>query len=680
MKKFLLIMAAAACGCVSSSAIGIDEEKAPTLIYCVGTQPSARGVFTLPVEGEFAPVKISGDTYIQYAFVNSGGTFTGKESLCGTALNYGSNYAYSATKDGGGDGPWSHTFYNYRDSNNQPFPFSIIATDMTFDATTGRVYGWFKRNAEGSLYGLGIYDPEAVTVTAIGEETATMVRAIATDSKGDLWGIGEGQLYRIDKTSGALTSAGTLGVASVEACQSACFDHETGMMYWGIPTGLYRVDVDAVKAEKIYNFPAGQGFSGFYIPEPESAGAVPAAVHDLQASFGVDGVGVKFTAPSATAAGKPLSGELAFELTVDGEPLDAGTIEAGATYSRTFVLAEGTHTLGVKASNAKGASTLAEISVLVGYDEPTSVGNLHAELADASGKVALTWTAPVGVNGGVPDMARISYAVVRNPGNHEVASGLTATEFTDEIPEGYWAGYFYTVSTCLDETAVAEALTSEPLMLGKPYGVPFEMTFDGAETPEELGIRIVDADNNGTWNFADGTDGNRFMQTTGGNYKNRSDYLLLPPVELKDATPYVLKFRLSNSSTFHGTQLRVFLTPDQSTDEAAFVTPYIESALDYTPDEGGQGVFADFEMEFTVAADGAYSPAFYDFGEYYTSNAVAIDDVRIEDAQNGIREVGAGLDGRESAAYTVDGRRVAAPGRGLFIITDGKSARKIFVR
>lgn len=82
--------------------IAVDDE-AP-LIYCVGALSGNKGVYTITSEGGFTEDKISGDTYVQWSFIGSGGTFTSKEKAVGTSMPYyGSNYVVMATAQGGAD-------------------------------------------------------------------------------------------------------------------------------------------------------------------------------------------------------------------------------------------------------------------------------------------------------------------------------------------------------------------------------------------------------------------------------------------------------------------------------------------------------------------------------------------------------------------------------------------------
>lgn len=664
MKYLFTAFAIAVTGAFSAQALDIGQEETPVQIYAVSTMANDRGVYTLPISGEFNPVKISGTTYVQYSFAGSGGTFTSKEALCGTSYNY-SNYAIRATAEGGEDGPWSHTYYNYRDSQNLSYPSTILATDMTYDAPGKKVYGWFRRDDAGSTWGLGIYDPEAVSVTEVGEATTTKLHAIAADADGALWGIDGtyGTLYSIDKTTGALTQVKSFWLGGSDPNQSACIDPATGLLYWcaiesALRATLYCIDIKAQTIKEVYQFPMGRRFSGFYIPVEQKKG-VPAPVADLSGLFTTDGVVVTFTAPALTAEGADLAGELAYELLLDGSALDSGSIAPGAAYSKTFAMSEGSHALELKVSNDKGFAEPAMASVFVGYDTPGAPGNPTATLA-GDGNVNLSWEAATGVNGGVLDFGRITYSIVRNPGNVAVASGLAATEFTDVTDaDARQIEYVYTVSSCFDGEAVASASTN-PVMVGKPYTIPYEQTFDSESSLAEMGIKVIDLDNNGTWELKDDGTGNQYVETIGGDYRTRRDYLFFPFVSLKAGVTYTLAFRIANDSQFHGTQLRIFLSRSQSDNSDDFVSPYINPNFDHRGPGEGYEAFTPYEMNFTVEQDGDYSLGFYDFGTYYTDNAITLDDVSIREQQSGIGSVSVDRTDDADAVYTLDGRRVPA--------------------
>lgn len=243
--------------------IEIDDEDDAALIYAVGALDGNKGVYTLPLSGTYAADKISGSTYIQYNFNGSGGTFVSKETVYGTYDAGFSIYAGKATAAGGADGPWSHVTWNYRNmSDYTNYTYEIVATDMTYDAVGGKIYGWFKADNDGFSYHLCIYDGEAVTVTPVGGTSSIVLNAIAADGSGNLWGVdgASGVLYSISKTDGTPTKVGSLGVSGYSyPNQSAAIDPASGKMYWSalnmMSAYLYEIDLTECTATMVYSFP-----------------------------------------------------------------------------------------------------------------------------------------------------------------------------------------------------------------------------------------------------------------------------------------------------------------------------------------------------------------------------------------------------------------------------------------
>ncbi|MDE6331110.1 MAG: DUF4394 domain-containing protein, partial [Muribaculaceae bacterium] len=328
MKKILLqSLALLGMGLVTHSAtatpvkrIDIGEDT-PTKIYAVSAG-STKGVYTLST-ADANTDKISGSTYIQYSFDNSGGTFVSKEKLYGTKATDGlvpQIYAITATAEGGEDGPWSHTFYKYG------YTGYIIAKDMTYVAGEDKIYGLFRTNPYNDLYqSLAVYDGEKVEATKIADLASTYT-AIAADSKGELYAVSGnyGKLVKIDKTNGAVTEIGSLGVVMQSTPQSAAIDPATDKMYWVAganaysPQSMFEVDLTTGAATKLYDFPMGTKFQALWIPAPEADKNAPGAPENLSARFTGNGknVQISFTAPDKTFSGNTLQGELDYTVYV----------------------------------------------------------------------------------------------------------------------------------------------------------------------------------------------------------------------------------------------------------------------------------------------------------------------------------------------------------------------------
>lgn len=639
MKKCLLLSMALLISSASqfkADAIEINDDEVIS-IYCVSSLESKRGVYTLPISGEYSATKISGTTYIQYDFSGSGGTFTDRNTVYGSKQNGFSIFAGKATSEGNGDGPWSHTLWSWRTPPPYVnFTYEIIATDMTFDPETEQIYGWFKADDDGNEHRLCIYDGEKCSITPVGPNSSVPISAIAADKNGQLWGVSGalGAIYAIDKTNGTLQEAGSIPVSANGKNQSATFEFSSGKLYWNAveddtKASLYRIDVNTCSAERIYDFPAGERFSAFFIPDKEPAKTAPAKVEDLAGRFTGKGsdVEVTFTLPDKTYGGSSLKGNVKYSLTADGSEIDAGAAEAGSLYAKTFSLAAGNHTLTVTMSNGSGNGPVASANVFVGFDEPDAVTNIKTSVN--GNEVTLTWDEPKGINGGVIDLSQITYSVTRIPEWDEVATGLTETTFTDKIPEAPISEYTYTV-TVYNGSEAGLTGVSEPVLVGKANTVPYRQDFDSVSDLGDIAYKVInDRPSSNTWILDNDGNGNKFMSVTGQYPNNRDDYFFTAPISFSKGITYNLKFKIANNSATENTQIRILLSRAQSRSEEFHLRPYIEPNLVFRSGTDHVGEFEEQSMTFSVEESGEYCLGFYDFGSYYTSNTVYIDDIEI---------------------------------------------------
>lgn len=689
--------------------IVIEPENPAVTIYAVNSVTSNRGVYTISVGETVTTSKISGTTYIQYDCDKSGGTFVSKETLYGTFDRGYSVYAFKATAAGNENGSWYHSYYGYRDAAFTDYTWEIVAFDMTYDGLSGNIYGSFKGDKNGDTSRLCIYDGENHTVTTIGN-FSTIITAIAADASGRLWGIAgnEGNLYRIGKGDGSLELVGSLGVTANGKNQSAAIDAWSGKLYWGATTSseasLYEVDLNECTATKLHTFNySTEQYNAFYIAAPDAPANAPAAAENLTATFtgtGTD-VEISFTAPSQTVDGSDLSGELDYTIEIDGEAIENGTgkATAGEPVTKVLTLTEGLRTVTVTCSNANGNGPKAAAEVFAGFDTPGSVTNLV--VTSEGNHVTLTWDVPTGKNGGTPDPAKLSYSVTRNPGAVEVAN-TSDTSAEDNIPEATISEYTYTVTVIYDGVA-GESIESDALLIGNPYTVPYTQDFENAESFADIAFKVIDMNpNTNSWELTE-ADGNKFAQVKGGYYTTRSDYLYVAPILFETRINYTLKFKMANNSSWDGTQVRIFLSKSQSSNESDFITPYINSNFSQTGSD--QNLFVENEMNFTVEETGVYCLGFYDYGPYYTSNNISLDDIEITsdkkvdgidsahadntsiNAFNGTLTV-TGAEGLDITIHSTDGRLVGRShnhghayatllASGIYVVTVGSHSYKV---
>ncbi|MDE6109329.1 MAG: hypothetical protein K2F72_03480, partial [Muribaculaceae bacterium] len=185
-------------------------------------------------------------------------------------------------------------YKSFTDMDNN---YEKIIFDFATDPVSGTVYGLgYSHDATQMLLSVVTCDPDAgFTVTPVGTLPGNW-NAIACSPEGQLYGInyqasGEtvisSSLYKIDKTTAAVTKVGDTGYAP-QYFSSATIDPRSGRMYWTVcppdETGLLcEVDLATGAATELLQFSLNDEVQGLYVAAPEAEDGAPAAVEDLEA-------------------------------------------------------------------------------------------------------------------------------------------------------------------------------------------------------------------------------------------------------------------------------------------------------------------------------------------------------------------------------------------------------------
>lgn len=439
------------------------------------------------------------------------------------------------------------TYYEYNISDWTPTGSNntvlnttdLIATDLTYDPTTKKVWGCFA-NVFKKTWTIGTVNWRKQSRTDLFEISSadSSLVAIAANRQGDIYGITQkGMLVKIDKTGGSYTSIGSTGVTPSSYVQSAAFDMHTGRLYWAASYGnngggLYSVDLSTGKATLIHTFPQGDEFSSLYVPEPEIAEGAPERVGALSAVFNNGSLTgtVTFTMPTESYQGLTLSGPLSYSIVDSARTIATGTAQPGAVVSKDVTLNAGARSLSVVASNEHGQGQANTIGFYVGYATPQESSSVEAT-ADTTAanvtKILISWRPVRGSLGdGYFNSSDVTYRVVRYPDNKVLADGFKGISFVDSFPSGTVKKYHYGVAAINHGIVGSYSLTDE-ITVGKGYSLPYSLTVDNEEDFKEL--QAVDANGDGkTWKFSG------HAACYSGNYsKDADDWLLLPEVDLE---------------------------------------------------------------------------------------------------------------------------------------------------
>ena len=159
---------------------------------------------------------------------------------------------------------------------------------------------------------------------------------------------------------------------------------------------------------------------------------------------------ISFTIPNTTYAGDILHGDVRYKVmsnrpTATFTPSAEGTSRPGQDVSVKVRTTENElYTFSVVLSNADGDSPKENVSHWMGWDIPLAPTNVKA-VADGY-KAKVSWTAPTTTLHAGP-MGDLTYDLERIVGRDTtvVATGLTATNYTDDLGAGTLHSYVYSV-------------------------------------------------------------------------------------------------------------------------------------------------------------------------------------------------------------------------------------------
>lgn len=438
--------------------------------------------------------------------------------------------------------------YSYKYTRNDWEEISYAVQDLyslynciCYDPIDNLAYGYFFNDEVGDW---GYMDVNTLKVTHLSPMSLQLV-ALAINEKGEAYGVGtDGVFYSVDKKTGDLSKIGDTGLAP-EYMQSTAFGQD-GTLYWAASeedsSGLYTIDVATGNASLVGAFPNNEEISALYSVYSASNNRVPAMATDLKAD--VSGIDLtfpfSFTVPTRNYGGSSLSGEVEYVVSIDGITAAKGNAEPGAEVSISLTVEKpGYHLVKVDLSNADGQSEPATLRSWIGVDQPKAVRNAKIEKSGDS-SITISWTAPSGgVNNGYFNADMLTYTVTRLPERKVVAENLKATSFTDNIELTEGQSLIRYLVTPVADGIEGPATETSGVVIGKPYQVPVEFTFDNEE---DYNIFTV-IDNNetvtldsGLWQFTPSGEAAGYV----GGTKDGDDWLITPSVYLKARTEYML--------------------------------------------------------------------------------------------------------------------------------------------
>lgn len=526
-------------------------------------------------------------------------------------------------------------------------------------------------------------------------------------------------LARIDPSTGNMVDVGEIQAANLmpedilynmKYRQSLVCDNSTGHFYWMFGSSsmalgqeyaaIFELNPENAVATLRTWVTQVYGISGAYLTEP--ALRAPAAITDVEfipESTGATSGTLSFNMPSLAYNGHELDEKLRYRITDrrEGGILIEGESTPDAYVSLPFTAQRGVHTLYFTAISDAGEGITIHRQIVVGYDYPAAPTDV--EITEDGRTITLTWKAPeTGINGAPYNPDELRYRVVRYPGYDVVADGLQECRFTETLPSEI-SRYVYAVYSCNGDQAI-EGAQSKMIVVGDPIEPPFGGIF---RTEYDLYNYYTVIDNNAdryTWFYDDGTHSAYYPY----NYAAPADdWLISPPLHLKTGKNYTLQFGTFSSNGDYPESLRVTLGRGKTPEAQRTVL----LDLPQVPTMDEEGEIAVYQLSFDNNVDGTWYYAFQACSAAYCEYLFLYDIRFYESEPDGIEAVATTAPLTFSATATDGGIRTLSPdGRalrifnaagtlvrttekvedftscptGIYLVTDGKTSRKVIVR
>lgn len=418
---------------------------------------------------------------------------------------------------------------------------SFNSTCLTYDKTTGTVYGCFQDidDIHSFWFGKASYEiPPSVTHISKIPSSNGLFNAMFTDDEGQVYAIDMlGDLYKINKENGEMNLVGATGFVPKYVC-GAAFDSKSGKAYWTLSSAdekTYIIEIDPATGTgtKIYQFEHNDEITGLVVAVVAEDKA-PAAPTNLVLDFQGELTGnVSFTMPAILHDGTSASGSTQYTVCSDGKKISEGVALYGENVTaKVTVPTAGEQTIAVYCTNDVGDGPKVSTREFIGKDTPLTPENVNASWTN--GIFTVTWDAVTeSVNGGYLKPEEITYKIVRMPDDIVVAENISSIKVTDNVPEvaGSYNKYYYKVIAYNGEMASSPGI-SNTIGLGS-MTPPYYNSLDEDNTFSDF--MVIDANNDGrTWAYNYGN-----AQCSYHDTNVMDDYLVLPPMYLESGKAYL---------------------------------------------------------------------------------------------------------------------------------------------
>lgn len=439
----------------------------------------------------------------------------------------------------------------------------ISCTAMAYDPWTDQMFGYSYDDYGKSTYKLAVLDWEKKSRRAVGPIVEYNDRIVALAAGREcLYGFDKDwNFYKISKTDGQKTFVGRAIAdgetknTTIQMC-SAVVDIRTDRLFFA---GTYRdlaegkdysaiweIDPDTGASTEILNHRFNQQDVGFW-SEELSNGNCPELATDLIVDVPageMEGT-FSFTAPVTLRNGEETSGELKYEVVINGKSLAEGNTTCGSTVTLPLTVDNAdSYKISVKTENSAGPSRWAREEQVIGYAKPAAP--IVDISFDENGTPTVTWQQVSTSSAGVPiDPASITYDVIRYPQGTPVATGITELSFSDnaDLAQTFGIYYYGVISRYLGITSSDESLT-KGFFRGSAEPA---YEFFGFTESNSHAFEVINGDGDEyKWELDNGLDKERDYMSLWESYSSgaeiNDDWLIAPPAHLMAGKYYRVEF------------------------------------------------------------------------------------------------------------------------------------------
>lgn len=325
-------------------------------------------------------------------------------------------------------------------------------------------------------------------------------------------------------------------------------DHTTGDLYWAADDHenwqrLVRIDPETTETTYLGRIGSYESVVGMHIPFTTASDRwAPARATDFSVAYDNrgDAMTLGWLNPTTCWNREELSNLSSINIARDSETNIIGSVEANGQEGlrQQFTddkASKGLHTYYVTPVNAKGTGVPNKYLVWTGEDTPGKVNGLGVQKQDDA-TLTVSWSAPtIGAHDGWFDASALTYDVTRQPDGKKVATGLSATTFTD-TQLGDYDNYSYTVEAINAEGHGTPA-TSVAVHAGNAKKAPYEAYFRTREEADAW--TVLDANHDGkTWEWQ-GENGLADMLRMNLNSEaTDNDLLVSPKLHVEEGKTY----------------------------------------------------------------------------------------------------------------------------------------------